>query len=73
MKKEMFDKIQEAEIFDLYGAKVEYSDTNPGVFMKKANGELVKITMANISEAFDLDISNISEAFDLNIPIQNQN
>lgn len=62
MKKEMFDKIQEAEIFDLYGAKVEDSNTNSGVFIKKSNGELVKITMANISEAFDL-----------NIPIQNQN
>lgn len=62
MKKEMFDKIQEAEIFDLYGAKVEDSNTNSGVFIKKSNGELVKITMANITEAFDL-----------NIPIQNQN
>ena len=62
MKKEMFDKIQEAEIFDLYGAKVEDSNTNSGVFIKKSNGELVKITMVNISEAFDL-----------NIPIQNQN
>ena len=62
MKKEMFDKIQGAEIFDLYGAKVEDSNTNSGVFIKKSNGELVKITMANITEAFDL-----------NIPIQNQN
>lgn len=62
MKKEMFDKIQEAEIFDLYGAKIEDSNTNSGVFIKKSNGELVKITMANITEAFEL-----------NIPIQNQN
>ena len=62
MKKEMFDKIQEAEIFDLYGAKVEDSNTNTGVFIKKQNAELVKITMANISEAFDLNTS-----------IQNQN
>lgn len=62
MKKEMFDKIQEAGIFDLYGAKVEDSNTNSGVFIKKSNGELVKITMANFNEAFDL-----------NIPIQNQN
>lgn len=62
MKKEIFDKIQEAGLFDLYGAKVEDSDTNAGVFIRKSNGELVKITMANISEAFDL-----------NIPIQNQN
>ena len=62
MKKEMFDKIQEAGIFDLYGAKVEDFNTNSGVFIKKSNGELVKITMANFNEAFDL-----------NIPIQNQN
>lgn len=62
MKKEIFDKIQEAGLFDLYGAEVEDSDTNSGVFIRKSNGELVKITMANISEAFDL-----------NIPIQNQN
>lgn len=62
MKKEIFDKIQEAGLFDLYGAKVEDSDMNAGVFIKKANGELVKITM-----------SNFNEAFDLNIPIQNQN
>lgn len=62
MKKEIFDKIQEAGLFDLYGAKVEDSNTNSGVFIKKSNGELVKITMANITEAFDL-----------NIPIQNQN
>ena len=62
MKKEIFDKIQEAGLFDLYGAKVEDSDTNSGVFIRKSNGELVKITMANITEAFDL-----------NIPIQNQN
>lgn len=62
MKKEMFDKIQEAEIFDLYGVKIEDSNTNSGVFIKKSNGELVKITMANITEAFEL-----------NIPIQNQN
>ena len=62
MKKEMFDKIQEAGIFDLYGAKVEDSNTNSGVFIKKTNGELVKITM-----------SNFNEAFDLNIPIENQN
>ena len=46
MKKEMFDKIQEAEIFDLYGAKIEDSNTNSGVFIKKSNGE-----------AFDLNIS----------------
>lgn len=45
MKKEIFDKIQEAGLFDLYGAEVEDSDTNSGVFIRKSNGE-----------AFDLNI-----------------
>ena len=41
MKKEMFDKIQEAEIFDLYGAKVEDSNTNSGVFITKSNADIL--------------------------------
>ncbi len=51
MRKELFDIINNAGLFELYGAKIEEGN---GVYVALSNGERKKITMSNVSEYFDL-------------------
>ena len=51
MRKEIFDIINNAGLFELYGAKIEEGS---GVYVTLPNGEREKVTMSNVSEYFDL-------------------
>ena len=58
MTKEMFEKINQAGLFEYYGAKVLDDATNPGIFAPDKDGHLVKVTMDNMSEFFDIELLN---------------
>lgn len=56
MTKEMFEKIKQAGLFDYYRAKISDDATDSGIFVPDEDGHLVKITMDNLSEFFDIEL-----------------